>query len=74
MFPGVQEATWTYDEVARAWYHHRFYPFQPDLNTQNPEVRSEMKKVITFWERLGVSGFRLDGAPFLIEETRARRR
>ena len=71
VFPGVQEATWTYDEVAQAWYHHRFYPFQPDLNTQNPEVRSEMKKVITFWERLGVSGFRIDGAPFLIEKTEA---
>jgi maltose alpha-D-glucosyltransferase/alpha-amylase len=69
VFPGVQESTWTFDEVAGAWYHHRFYPFQPDLNVQNPRVRSEMKKVVTFWERLGVSGFRLDGAPFLIERT-----
>jgi maltose alpha-D-glucosyltransferase/alpha-amylase len=69
VFPGVQEATWTYDETAGAWYHHRFYPFQPDLNSQNQQVRSEMKKVVTFWERLGVSGFRLDGAPFLIEKT-----
>ena len=69
VFPGVQESTWTFDEVAGAWYHHRFYPFQPDLNVQNPRVRSEMKKVVTFWERLGVSGFRLDGAPFLIEKT-----
>jgi maltose alpha-D-glucosyltransferase / alpha-amylase len=69
VFPGVQEATWTYDGTAGAWYHHRFYDFQPDLNIANPQVRSEMKKVVTFWERLGVSGFRLDGAPFLIEET-----
>ncbi|HET7822194.1 MAG TPA: alpha-amylase family protein [Ornithinibacter sp.] len=69
VFPGVQEATWTYDKTAGAWYHHRFYDFQPDLNISNPQVRSEMKKVVTFWERLGVSGFRLDGAPFLIEET-----
>ncbi|MFL6081102.1 MAG: alpha-amylase family protein [Ornithinibacter sp.] len=69
VFPGVQEATWTYDEAVGAWYHHRFYDFQPDLNISNPQVRSEMKKVVTFWERLGVSGFRLDGAPFLIEET-----
>ena len=69
VFPGVQEATWTYDETAGAWYHHRFYDFQPDLNILNPQVRSEMKKVVTFWQRLGVSGFRLDGAPFLIEET-----
>ena len=69
VFPGVQEATWTYDDTAGAWYHHRFYPFQPDLNVKNEQVRSEMKKVVTFWERLGVSGFRLDGAPFLIEKT-----
>ncbi|GAA6527645.1 alpha-amylase family protein [Intrasporangium sp. DVR] len=69
VFPGVQEATWTFDETAGAWYHHRFYSFQPDLNVLNPQVRSEMKKILTFWERLGVSGFRLDGAPFLIEKT-----
>ncbi|MDV3220286.1 alpha-amylase family protein [Intrasporangium sp.] len=71
VFPGIQEATWTYDETAAAWYHHRFYSFQPDLNVLNPQVRSEMKKIVTFWERLGVSGFRLDGAPFLIEKTTA---
>ncbi|AXG12266.1 alpha-amylase family protein [Intrasporangium calvum] len=71
VFPGVQESTWSYDETAGAWYHHRFYAFQPDLNVLNPQVRSEMKKIVTFWERLGVSGFRLDGAPFLIEKTTA---
>ncbi|WP_353508043.1 alpha-amylase family protein [Intrasporangium sp.] len=71
VFPGVQESTWTYDETAGAWYHHRFYAFQPDLNVLNPQVRSEMKKILTFWERLGVSGFRLDGAPFLIEKMTA---
>ena len=71
VFPGVQDATWTYDETAGAWYHHRFYPFQPDLNIRNPQVRAELKKVVSFWERLGVSGFRLDGAPFVIEMTEA---
>ncbi len=71
VFPGVQESTWTFDETAGSWYHHRFYSFQPDLNVLNPHVRSEMKKILTFWERLGVSGFRLDGAPFLIEKTTA---
>ncbi|MBC7292113.1 MAG: alpha-amylase family protein [Actinotalea sp.] len=70
VFPGVQERTWTYDDAAGAWYHHRFYAFQPDLNTENPEVRAEILKVLAFWERLGVSGFRIDAAPFLVERTR----
>ncbi len=39
VFPGVQKSTWTYDEVAREYYFHRFYDFQPDLNTSNPEVQ-----------------------------------
>jgi maltose alpha-D-glucosyltransferase / alpha-amylase len=67
VFPGVQETTWTYDEVARRWYFHRFYDFQPDLNIANPEVREEMKRIIAFWVELGVAGFRLDAVPFLIE-------
>jgi maltose alpha-D-glucosyltransferase / alpha-amylase len=69
VFPGVQEATWTYSDQAGAWYHHRFYDFQPDLNTSNPDVRDELSKIVSFWERLGVSGFRIDAAPFLIERT-----
>jgi maltose alpha-D-glucosyltransferase/alpha-amylase len=69
VFPGVQEATWTYSAEARAWYHHRFYDFQPDLNIRNPEVRAELGKIVSFWQRLGVSGFRVDGAPFVIEQT-----
>jgi maltose alpha-D-glucosyltransferase / alpha-amylase len=70
VFPGVQKRTWTYDDVARAWYHHRFYDFQPDLNTANPEVRREIRKILGFWQRLGVSGFRVDAAPFMIEHVR----
>ncbi|MGI5239784.1 alpha-amylase family protein [Dactylosporangium sp. CA-139066] len=70
VFPGVQETTWTYCEKAGAWYHHRFYDFQPDLNIRNPQVRAELAKVVSFWQRLGVSGFRVDGAPFVIERTR----
>lgn len=69
VFPGVQEATWTYSDQAGAWYHHRFYEFEPDLNTRNPEVREEISKIVAFWERLGVSGFRIDAAPFVIEAT-----
>ena len=67
VFPGVQKATWTYDRTAKAWYMHRFYKFQPDLNTTNPAVRQEILKIMGFWLALGVSGFRVDAVPFLIE-------
>jgi maltose alpha-D-glucosyltransferase/alpha-amylase len=67
VFPGVQDTTWTYDEAAQAWYMHRFYPHQADLNIANPEVREELEKIMGFWLQLGVSGFRLDAVPFLIE-------
>jgi len=70
VFPGVQKTTWTWDDEAGAWYHHRFYDFQPDLNWANPAVRAEIAKVISFWLQLGVSGFRMDAAPFVIEDTR----
>jgi maltose alpha-D-glucosyltransferase / alpha-amylase len=66
VFPGVQKSTWNYDEVARAWYFHRFYDFQPDLNTLNPEVQAEILKIMGFWLQLGVSGFRMDAVPFVI--------
>ena len=46
MFPGYQDATWTFDEEAGAWYYHRFYDFQPDLNMANPRVRQEIEKII----------------------------
>src|SRR5919106_1254536 len=67
VFPGVQETTWTYDELAEAWYMHRFYPHQADLNITNPAVKKEIEKVMGFWLQLGVSGFRVDAVPFLIE-------
>jgi maltose alpha-D-glucosyltransferase/alpha-amylase len=66
VFPGVQKATWSYDSTAKQWYFHRFYKFQPDLNTQNPEVQSEILKIMGFWAQLGVSGFRMDAVPFVI--------
>ena len=68
VFPGYQRGTWSYDEEAELWYHHRFYDFQPDLNWSNPAVREEIGRVVAFWLELGVSGFRMDGAPFVIEE------
>ncbi|GGC11766.1 trehalose synthase [Novosphingobium endophyticum] len=66
VFPGLQDALWDYDKKAKAWYFHRFFKFQPDLNMANPEVQAEILKVIGFWIKLGVSGFRLDAAPFII--------
>ena len=66
VFPGVQQTTWTYDEVAKLWYFHRFYDFQPDLNTANPHVQAEILKIMGFWLQLGVSGFRMDAVPFVI--------
>jgi maltose alpha-D-glucosyltransferase / alpha-amylase len=73
VFPGVQERTWTWDEEAQAWYHHRFYDFQPDLNWANAEVRTEVAKIVGFWLQMGVSGFRIDAAPFCVEDKRADR-
>ncbi|MEU1810125.1 alpha-amylase family protein [Micromonospora aurantiaca (nom. illeg.)] len=69
VFPGEQHETWTYDRTAKAWYYHRFYKFQPDLNIENPRVRAEIKKITSFWLQLGVSGFRMDAVPFIIERT-----
>jgi maltose alpha-D-glucosyltransferase/alpha-amylase len=66
VFPGVQKSTWSFDNQARAWYFHRFYEFQPDLNTSNPEVQAEILKIMGFWIQLGVSGFRMDAVPFVI--------
>jgi maltose alpha-D-glucosyltransferase / alpha-amylase len=66
VFPGVQKSTWNYDDAAKAWYFHRFYDFQPDLDTSNPEVQAEILKIMGFWLQLGVSGFRMDAVPFVI--------
>ena len=69
VFPGEQTETWTYNRTAQAWYYHRFYDFQPDLNIKNPAVRAEILKIMGFWLQLGVAGFRIDAAPFVIEMT-----
>jgi len=66
VFPGVQKSTWSHDKTARAWYFHRFYDFQPDLNTSNPHVQAEILKIMGFWIQLGVIGFRMDAVPFVI--------
>jgi maltose alpha-D-glucosyltransferase/alpha-amylase len=66
VFPGVQKSTWNYEKRAKAWYFHRFYDFQPDLDTSNPYVQAEILKIMGFWTQLGVSGFRMDAVPFVI--------
>ncbi len=68
VFPGVQKATWTRDSVAGEYYFHRFYEFQPDLDTSNQAVQREIMRVMGFWLQLGVTGFRMDAVPFLIEK------
>lgn len=61
-------SNWNYDEKAEAYYYHTFYPHQPDLNLTNPAVQEEIKRIMHFWLRLGVSGFRIDAAPHMIRE------
>jgi maltose alpha-D-glucosyltransferase / alpha-amylase len=72
VFPGVQKSTWSYDKIARSWYFHRFYNFQPDLNTSNAYVQAEILKIMGFWIQLGVVGFRMDAVPFIISTKGAR--
>jgi maltose alpha-D-glucosyltransferase/alpha-amylase len=67
IFPGEQEATWTYDRKARAYYFHRFHDFQPDLNIDHPAVRAEIHRIMGYWLELGVAGFRVDALPFILE-------
>jgi trehalose synthase len=67
VFPGEETSVWEYDERTEQYYLHSFYRHQPDLNIANPEVRDEIAKTMGFWLELGVSGFRVDAVPFLIE-------
>jgi maltose alpha-D-glucosyltransferase/alpha-amylase len=68
LFPGVQESNWSYDETAKAWYYHTFYPHQPDLNVTNPVVQEEIKHMLRFWLQLGVDGFRIDAVPHMLRD------
>jgi len=67
IFHTTERSNWTYDPVAQAYYWHRFFAHQPDLNYDNPEVQQEMLKVIHFWLDLGFDGFRCDAVPHLFE-------
>jgi len=74
VFPGVQKAVWTRDPISREFYYHRFYDFQPDLNTDNPAVRDEIRRIMGYWLQLGVDGFRVDAVPFILERSPLARR
>ncbi|WP_207496029.1 alpha-amylase family protein [Aridibaculum aurantiacum] len=67
VFPGVQETTWTLEKKTNSYYFHRFFHYQPDLNTDNPEVRKEIERIMGYWLQLGVDGFRVDAVPFILE-------
>ncbi|MDH6181451.1 trehalose synthase [Microbacteriaceae bacterium SG_E_30_P1] len=69
VFPDVEDGIWSYDEKAGQYYLHHFYSFQPDLNITNPKVRDEVAKIMDLWLQLGVSGFRVDAVPFLLDPT-----
>ena len=71
VFPDQEDSNWALDEEAGRWYMHRFYSHQPDLNVANPEVRDEIAQVSGFWLEQGLSGFRVDAVPFLIEPSGA---
>ena len=67
IFSDTETSNWAWDEVARAYYWHRFFSHQPDLNFDNPHVLRAMLRVMDLWLRLGVDGFRLDAVPYLVE-------
>jgi trehalose synthase len=67
VFPDEEDSNWEWDEQAGQYYLHRFYKHQPDLNIANPKVREEIRKIVGFWLELGLSGFRVDAVPFLLE-------
>ncbi len=67
IFLDTERSNWARDPISKAYYWHRFFSHQPDLNYDNPAVREEMWKVMKFWLELGVDGFRLDAVPYLVE-------
>ncbi|WP_113702287.1 alpha-amylase family protein [Nonomuraea lactucae] len=67
VFPDKEDSVWELDERTGQYFLHSFYRHQPDLNVANPAVRDEITRVLGFWMELGLSGFRVDAVPFLIE-------
>ncbi len=67
IFTDTEKSNWAWDEVAQAYYWHRFFSHQPDLNFDNPQVMKAIFRVMRFWLDVGVDGFRLDAIPYLVE-------
>ena len=67
IFQDFETSNWSWDSVAGAYYWHRFYSHQPDLNFESPDVRRAVTRVLDFWLDLGVDGLRLDAVPYLFE-------
>jgi maltose alpha-D-glucosyltransferase/alpha-amylase len=67
IFRDTERSNWTWDPVAKAYYWHRFFSHQPDLNYDNPAVQEEILKVVAFWLEAGVDGLRCDAVPYLFE-------
>ncbi|MDG6910907.1 MAG: maltose alpha-D-glucosyltransferase [Nitrososphaerota archaeon] len=67
IFKDSETSNWTWDPVAKAYYWHRFYSHQPDLNFDSPDVQKAVIDVMDFWLKLGVDGLRLDAVPYLYE-------
>ena len=67
IFIDTERSNWTWDPVADAYYWHRFYSHQPDLNFDNPQVLKAMLGVMRYWFQLGVDGLRLGAVPYLVE-------
>ncbi len=67
IFIDTETSNWSWDSAAGAYYWHRFFAHQPDLNYENPDVQEAMLEVIRFWLELGLDGFRLDAVPYLYE-------
>ena len=67
IFTDTEKSNWTWDEAAKAYYWHRFFSHQPDLNFDNPLVIEEVLKAMRFWLDMGVDGLRLDAIPYLVE-------
>jgi maltose alpha-D-glucosyltransferase/alpha-amylase len=67
IFLDTEKSNWTWDEEAKAYFWHRFYSHQPDLNFDNPQVLKAVLTTMRFWLDLGVDGLRLDAVPYLVE-------
>jgi maltose alpha-D-glucosyltransferase / alpha-amylase len=67
IFLDTERSNWTWDPSAQAYYWHRFFSHQPDLNFENPKVQREMVKAMRYWMDLGLDGYRVDAVPYLFE-------